>query len=1438
MGTLGSAATKTVSDKLTEFYVSQSINKAMRRDYLTAAAKNSNGSIRPDEGYVYKSLKERLPGVFQDMKFDISGKTTDRRVNTFRVSRDLTDRLAKEAETNNVLRTAILRAGAGYMQNGNLRTYTQFRKDQLDEIAGYVQYQLGLGLASSPRFRVDPNSTDENIQRKLANKSSRRVDQSYKAMSILAQAEGLNPYLGVERYIKPEGHRGDKDITRRNHVVVSAMTDRFQAPKYSLRELSGGVVIDPLAREYDANGKRNTTYAHGFIDVTESTATRLLGMRGHNTYGTGNDIPAVISLALDDIFATDKDGKPRYVDGKRMIDPVMRQYAVDAINNGIDRYGKHYVYAGKNANGDVMFAESGRYNDAVDKARRNGYGSPFTQWSNGRDRSDWVKEKKAIGYDSKVWSPGELMSNYGYKTPRTALVNMEAFYEWAGIPESDRLDGSNLIMPKYMGRATQVRRPLVKGVDVGFNFKKYLAEAGLLDTQGRFFMPTINATAEDIEAYKSGKLTESSPEFAEKFVDIMDKRIQGLTDASTLKGKNTLFGDKKMTYLEQEQYLYDLTKKYGTEVMRNSGDWNINKNFIPSQLSRNIMLTPEFMELRQALAEQFTAEMETVEGQIKHVFASDSEFDKKIRSGNYDLLNTPEARARIQETLAAFNQKMAEGAIYNPGNTTLALAAMAPGNIFNPYAEKVLGRKANEFGQAAYLTDEEIANKTLEDEDEISSGRTPGNTGEITVLKNVVSKNGNAKADAWDRLFKMGLDPDASYSSRGSIFKSGTADFDGDFMTLMTGMIIESVTLTNEKIGKAIDKEKENLQKSKNKMDKVNKDVEGKVEQYENIGENIVHAAEDRANATGTMSRVHAYESSLGNFNFDNPNELADAAKVSATNGDNYNDASTPLTESFAKVSRATKEAMKNVGLSAVPLLSKASQALENPEVMRRVAHSFEEKTMPSVYDVNGILSIMTANRQRQIGQGDFSVIEKLFEGVQQQLIGETTGPKADYLHKWYDTMSKLFTGKAAYISSDDAAELSQLLGRYQEYLIVNGTQTERDQLGKYIASYNTMVKRGLTENNILNTKNPMGQRLLDEGFHSTSWDTDLRNPVYAAQLQRREQIKEDMLDRDIEYVPETEKGEDGPAKNKKVTRFSISDISSFMKYPAKMINQMRGLVKEEDKTTETLFGSIMHEAMEDYSKARIKGLSQEESVEAGMARFEEALKDQRISNPGLINDSHNKLFDRGRSRLGEAMKFLEDKEILASEQAYALNWDLPKDAVQSYAATDLRYKDKDGNVVTLDFKSNGASNLLQPLLYAFLNDRPYLGTSDFLSRSGEKIKALTGGEGLNEDGSSRTTKTGFMSFNLKDENGGIDVNLQDYNFEKGQKAFDQFNDIAKLLYLVQNSVGFGDIPKLMQVIAAIGNINSKYKEHDDLLNPKLSSAVPEKKPEEPFDPF
>lgn len=933
-------------------------------------------------------------------------------------------------------------------------------------------------------------------------------------MDILAQVEDLDPYLGRERLIKREGHRGDKNITRGNHVIVSAMPDRFQAPKYSLRELSSGVEIDPLAREFDEHGNRNKTYRHGFIDVTESTATRMLGMRGHNTYGTGTNKPAVISLSLEDIFAVDKDGNPRYEGGKRMVDPAMRKYAVDAINNGIDRYGQHYVYAGKNSNGDVMFAEQGRYNKAVDDARdENGksYGNPFTQWKDDRVRSDWVKEKKAIGYDSKVWSPGEVMSHYGYKTPRTALVNMEAFYNWAGIPEGDRLDGSNLIMPSFMGRATQVRRPLVKGVDVGFNFKKYLAEAGLLDDQGRFFMPTLNASAEDIEAYKSGALTEASPEFYEKFVDVMDKRIQGITDASTLKGKDTLKNGRPKSYREQEDELYELTKKYDTEIMRNTSDWNIEKNFIPSQLARNITLTPEFMELRQALAEQFVAEMETVEGQIKHVFSSDSDFDQKIRSGDYNLLNSPEARERIQETLAAFNKKMAEGAIYNPGNTTLALAAMAPGNIFNPYAEKVLGKRANAFGQAAFLTDDEIANQLLKSSGEIASGRTPGNTGEITVLNNVLNRNGaNSKADAWDRLFKMGLDPDASYSSRGSIFKSGTADFDGDFMTLMTGMIIESVTLTNETIGKAIDKEKEKIQKSKEKMDKTNADVEGKIKEYDNVGDNIVHAFEDRSNATMVMARVHAYESSIGNFNFDSEFDKANAARVSASNGDNYNDASTPLTESSAKISKATREAMATVGLSAVPLLAKASQALEEPEIMRRIAHSFEEKSLPSIYDTNGILSIMTANRQRQIGQGDFSVIEHLFEGVQNELIGNTEGPKADYLRKWYSTMSKLFTGRAAYVSSDDAADLSALLGKYQDYMLRNGTETERQQVEKYRDSYNMMVNRGLTEANL--KKTPLGQRLLAEGFHSTSWETDIRNPVYSAKLQQEEEIRKELI--------------------------------------------------------------------------------------------------------------------------------------------------------------------------------------------------------------------------------------------------------------------------------------------------------------------------------------
>ena len=396
--------TQKQSDRLIDFMVSNMLDKSMRQDYMRSAAAHSYGAITIGNARNYNTFRERLPDVFKNLKFDLSGTTRASLGNNGLVSKELTAELVKMAAHNNLLRKGIVRSGAGFMSEGNLRALEQFTQDQMDEIAGYVFKEFGVALQGAPRFRKDLNSKDIEVQKSLANKTSRRVEQGYEAMGALGKYQYLNPYLGVQKTIS-DANRAQ--YIRSQRVIIDPMMERYQAPKYTITELKNGVSIPLDQKELDANGKRIIPTKHGFIDVSESRNTRLLGMSGHNTYGTKDGTPAIVALDLEEIFEKGmKNGKETFLwdNGKRMINKERWQQAVDLINNGFSQYGHDYVYGGKNANGEVYFIERNMRKAAVDKV---GY-DPFTSFSSNTLKSEkYVNRKKGLNYDSKGWSTGE-----------------------------------------------------------------------------------------------------------------------------------------------------------------------------------------------------------------------------------------------------------------------------------------------------------------------------------------------------------------------------------------------------------------------------------------------------------------------------------------------------------------------------------------------------------------------------------------------------------------------------------------------------------------------------------------------------------------------------------------------------------------------------------------------------------------------------------------------------------------------------------------------------------------------------------------------------------------------------------------------------------------------------------------------------------------------
>ena len=830
-------------------------------------------------------------------------------------------------------------------------------------------------------------------------------------------------------------------------------------------------------------------------------------------------------------------------------------------------------------------------------------------------------------------------------------------------------------------------------------------------------------------------------------------------------------------------------------------------------------------------------------GQIKHVFNTDSELDKAIRNGNYDMLSSQEAQARIEATRKAFTDKLSTGAIYMPGQTTLALAAMSPGNMLLPYAQDVLKSQINSFGLSTILKDSEIATNIKAQN--IAGGRTPSNLGEITELLNVLRverQNGESeenykarisRAEDWGKLLEeFGADPNVSYFSRGSVYQSGTADFDGDFMTLMVGETMRAVVDMNELWSEALSSARKKMEKEKGAIDKSAEDVKTEADEYKSVGDDVVQSFYDRAAiATNVMAQTNTQDASIVNINKKNKEEIMRAAEMAIRNSESYNAASSIKEEHLAEISQFDQAWTREIGKSFAPVLSKMTGAVQNNDYDYATLLA-EGRAMPTIYDTNGMMSILTANAERSQGKGNYTNLEAFFGALQNQLGKGNNSAQAQYLQKWYGIMEQLYTGRAAYVSNEDVAELEALMSRYNDEMSDSENTDELSKWRKYSESLAILKKRGLTEANLGLSEN--GQYILDHGYHSTAWSTDEANPEYQAERQRLYEMEERRKALGIKNDPNTSIN-----KRATTTKFSITDLGNFIRDPNKFVAQLQGILPADEKTTESEFGTIMHNAMEAWGNKRIESQNKNEAgsdsakqaaVDAGLAKFDELISQARKDHPELFNSSRDDLIKTGRERLIESMGMLQDYKVIATEQRHKNAWDLPSDVDQATAATDVVLQNKDGQIMRLDYKSNGAHNPLQAILYAALNDRSNKGTYE--GSFGKTLRTvLLGGEGLNEDGTSKTSTTGYLNFNLKNPDGGIKIDTQAYTAEQGAKALAYYNEVAKILNVVTEQIKEGKAVDYSSVRAALAKETAKYEGVEGLNDDEEEEAPAESTP-------
>jgi len=1023
-----------------------------REDFYQSAIDKSKGTIKrlsilPE----YSTYKERMPEKyrnFPDVPTSVPYSVGSRRkAYAGNMSEEDYDILKNAAGKYPALENALLMAGVarrGTIDNkaGQLiMPKTPIKESEYATALGFLDRDiLRPALEGAPMHRHSLLNSDDHEQIAMAGKTSRTVTEVYGALRDLEKIPIYQP-LYVD---KPRKYGRSIDNSVAVDSPVSVRPDYFQIMSLTLDDLKNGVILDDKAgREFAYNDRAAGKSVNRMI--SSSIYTNLLGMSGHNSFGSDSGPRKMLQLDLTDrLFEKNQNGDLVFENGrvkpnaetmafvtelfseknsKTIQTPGGNTFSYPTINHG--EHGT-YVPTGIHKNGIIDLAEESAY---IEKASQfiDKYGVDiFKNLVSDDEEFITVKDlNKPIDARNRLHTPAVPFSSLGGKMP---AKNDTAFVDFNSITG---FDGGMMVMPGYLpAKAMTVRSAGFKGSAMQVDFQKMIRDVyGDID---EFMVPAWNAPKEmkelynkkGIEAVRNAYKSNGLKTFDEDFVDLL--KYQAAIDVSM--NKTPFY--KNLGHSAIQDRFFDVLDMVGGMYGVETDKGFLSKtDSISRQVTQNLDLTPEEIESNNKKWNEYIQTLRTNPAKtIDMLFSNpDDPLAQRVQKDKSLFFSDPEARKRVDDAILKAMDDRRNQRLYSKGDAINALALNNPFELISAIAGKQkvkLRPKNTHLANALSLKGkgdaDAVALASWADTLELGGWRYPNNLGEQFELLN--------SKEYIDALDKYQMSRDAMIVNMNTIKKMGGGDVDGDTIQAVRKKLAETVKRTYESRGKNIEK----LNTSVKSDDDIPLTENGKARKVQ--ASDYADILYRKAASVFDMAAVSNANDALAQGNWSDPEWARFAQQAGVDLRAMYDiDTTFAKTGILAKWSHSANQARK-MGTPYVRMFKNLQGAIEEGDFSK--VKDFSQVNFPSRYS-NLTTSAIAAGMDNPYSDNiinQFIQMQEHLQGIKNLENSENPVDlaKAKYLRKNNEVMAQFVSNRAQFVSQKDEDEMLGYLANWE----------------------------------------------------------------------------------------------------------------------------------------------------------------------------------------------------------------------------------------------------------------------------------------------------------------------------------------------------------------------------------------------------------------------
>lgn len=1346
------------SAELLQGVVRRVVPSMRNMDISDAAISASRGSMkRVDFVPTVNNFMERLPARYRNLPLNLSPTKNIPESKTSMYEGNLTqeeyETVQTVAKSNAVFERALQRAGVarrstarvgGSYKAGVLQMPEQpISRKQYAEALGYMfSEELVPALEGVPAYYHPITSLKASDTKAIAAKNSSVPADVYSAAAKLDS-------IDVDPLLMEKGSKSKIDAKAFKRGVTALTTDgakvrpnMYQIMSLSYDDFAAGKVIDTQGEtqsQFDdtATGRsvNKIIYQSGFTD--------LIGMHGNLSNGEGGkentSSPLMLQVDMSDrIRKKDSEGNLVFENGMPVMDDEGRALVSNIFKKTKQmtymRNGKEetYSYAA------IPYGENGENyvptnvkDGKITMVREADYLAASRPWLeqlgvnvfDAFEKEDAVyanlsKFSKAFDVRNRYTTPSVPLEQLGGRMPASSKIGFVDASIVKGLMKQNEngesgtddefaLDGAFFAMPGYIpGGAGVVRAPGIKGAAVSVNFKKMIKD--IYGDVDEFLIPGINAPQEMKDEYVQNGLEGvrkkySSEDVSKYFVDAMQKEML-ITD-SVLKSSIYTSGETQ----EEMQQTFDTIMKLsgGMRIHKTANDYWSTQNSLSAQVSEKLDLSPEEL---QENADKWTAYINRLEHDpmfaVEELFSGETDpLSVRVKKNPALLNQDPEAQLRLQNAIDSAKNSMLYNEMFAKGNANMGLALPNPGEFLTRVAEMNGLSVANQKRyDTLALGGGKIAVPKLYDSVALGGLRYPNNQGEQQSLE-----NDRAYIELMDRY---GMSRDAVYMNSKTIGKMGGGDFDGDTVQLIQGKLAKIIARTYANRGSLMENQKRKREDLEKEPEEWNREANS---------DDVADFLYRQATASFQMGAVSNANESLSQIDWSNPEHVAKYAQ-SAKDLELMYDIDSTFQKSgiIADWTAAAKEA-RHLGRPFATMFKGLQGIADNPtpESFEKLG-DFSKVNFASKY--NGLTaSMLTALADNPLSSG---AVEMMIE-AQSDLQGipalKASGvgykqKQAEFLELNNRVMAEEIS-RGAIPSTETIEKMKNALTAWGVALGskedgFEGWQTRKaadmdDEQKAAVDAYRRQAGRikfletlGLNQRSVEG-----GEGYAAAGFFKNNpFDTDkssFQSEFDAQQDAQRAKVAI-TLGASKDSLKATQKAGENFAKIAAAKQllngmiFSYSSLDSFVNTPEKWYDRYIEDNDPDDKTPETMLGSLTHKVQEIWAKDRISagGIGGARSADEYETIFRKLLSgDETVFEEYGLQDREKREFLELKDAIGydpETGKYDESKvkESFKSRFQNSLNYvrELPE------MLKDLKIEGSEV-VTSPDFGEGGRSN-------------------------------------------------------------------------------------------------------------------------------------------------